>query len=164
MSKMDDSQALAKAVAFFERAGEAADVESFDYAIEMYLEGLRCAPDALDAGHSKLHELALLRQSKGGKKPSMVEKVKQFHGRTALDRMLNAEHLFAKDPDHLPYARAMVKAAAVGGYKKTTKWIADLIFQANNAAAKPSLRTYLVLKDAYAAIGQYGRRASEFVS
>ena len=154
---MDDNQALAKAEAFFEKARGAANASNFDYAIEMYLEGLRCCPDALEAGHMKLHELALLRQSRGGKKPSMMEKVKQFQGKTALDRMLNAEHLFAKDPEHLPYAQTMVKASAAGGYKKTAKWIADLVFQANNAAAKPSLQTYLLLKDAYVAIGLYDR-------
>ena len=94
MSKMDDNQALAKAEAFFERARGAANASNFDYAVEMYIEGLRSCPDALEVGHIKLHELALLRQSKGGKKPSMMEKVKQLQGKTALDRMLNAEHLF----------------------------------------------------------------------
>ena len=147
----------AKAGVFFERARKVAETNNFDYGIDMYLEGLRCAPDALEQGHLPLRELALLRQEKGGKKPSMVEKMKRLRGKTALEQMINAEYLFAKDPDHLPYAEAMLKAATAGGYKDTAKWIADLVFQANNAARKPSLQTYLLLKDSYAAIGQFDR-------
>ena len=157
MLEDNDNQLLVKAQAFFARARKVATTNNFDYAIEMYLEGLRCAPDALDEGHTKLHELALLRVVRGGKKPSMVEKAKRFRGKTPLERMINAEFLFAKNPDHLPYAEAILKAAAAGDYRKTAKWIADLIFAANNAADKPSFQTYMLLKDSYAVIEQYNR-------
>ncbi len=152
-----DTGDYAKARIFFERARKVAETNNFDYAIDMYLEGLRCAPDALQDGHLKLRELALLRQGKDGKKPTMVERVKRLRGKTPLEQMLNAEYLLAKDPDHLPYAETMLKASSAGGYEKTAKWIADLLFQANNAAKKPSLQVYLLLKDSYAAIGQFDR-------
>jgi Tfp pilus assembly protein PilF len=152
--KGDDGQLLAKAKAFFEGAGKSAEVDNFDYAIDMYLEGLRCAPDALQEGHIPLCELAMRRQGKGGKKPSMMEKVKRRGGKTALEQMLNAEYLFAKAPDHLPYAEAMLKAAMAGGYKKTANWIANFVFQTNNAAEKPSVQTYVLLKDSYEALGE----------
>lgn len=139
---------------FFERAREAAESENFDYAIEMYLGGLNYAPDALEEGHLPLCELALQRKAKGGPKPSMMEKVKHLRGKTPLEQLLNAEYLFAKDPDHFPYAEAMLKAAVTGGYKKTAGWIANLIFQTNNAAQKPSLHTYILLKDSYTALGE----------
>lgn len=150
---VEDNQARAKA--FFEKAQKVAQSRNFDYAIDMYLNGLRYAPEALSEGHLPLCELALQRKSRGGKKPSMVEKVKHLRGKTPLDQMLNAEYLFVKDPDHLPYAETMLKAAIAGGYNKTADWIANLIFQTNNAAKKPSLHTYLLLKDSYAAIGEY---------
>jgi len=153
----DNDKALVKARVFFERARKVAETNNFDYAIEMYLEGLRCVPDDVEHGHRQLHELALLREVKGGKKPSMIEKMKFPRGKSALERMLNAEYLFAKDPDHLPYAEAILKAAVEGDYRQTAKWIADLIFQANNAASKPSLQRYILLKDSYVAIGQYDR-------
>jgi tetratricopeptide (TPR) repeat protein len=78
-------------------------------------------------------------------------------GKTALEQMLNAEYLFAKDPNHLPFAEAVLKAAAAGGYEKTVRWIADLVFQENNALAKPSVSTYVLLKDSYASLGQFDR-------
>jgi tetratricopeptide (TPR) repeat protein len=152
-----DEQMLDKARAFFERARNVAETDNFDYAIDLYLEGLRCAPDALHEGHIPLCELALRRKAKGGKKPSMVERVKRLRGKTPLEQMLNAEYLFAKDPDHLPYAEATLKAAAAGAYKKTAVWLANLVFQTNNAAPKPSFQTYVLLKDCYAAVGEFDK-------
>ena len=38
---------LTKAVTFFRRAEEVAATDNFDYAIDMYIEGLQRAPDAL---------------------------------------------------------------------------------------------------------------------
>jgi len=71
--------------------------------------------------------------------------------------MLNAEYLLAKDPKHLPYAQAMLKVTIEGDYKQTAKWLADFIFKANNEAAKPSLNTYILLKNSYATMGLYDR-------
>ncbi|MHC4889535.1 MAG: tetratricopeptide repeat protein [Planctomycetota bacterium] len=146
-----------KAAVFFERARKVAETNNFDYAIDMYLEGLRCTPEAVQHGHIPLYELALVRQGKGGKKPSMMERMKRLRGKTPLEQMLNAEYLFAKDPDHLAYAEHMLKGAVAGDYKQTAKWIADLLFQGNNAARKPSLQIYILLKDSYKTIGEYDR-------
>ncbi len=145
---------LTKAEVFFQRARKVADTRNYDYAIDMYLEGLHCAPDAVEKGHLPLHELAFARQANGGKKTSVVEKVKKHGGKTPLQQMLNAEYLFAKDPDHLPYAEAILNAAVAGDYKKTVAWIADTVFQANTAAKKPSFNTYMLLKDSYESINQ----------
>ncbi len=152
-----ENENFAKAKLFFDRAREVAVSDNFDYAIDMYIEGLHCSPDALMEGHLPLRELALSRQVKGGKKPSMLERMKYLRGKTPVEQMLNAEYLLAKDPDHLPYAEAMLKAAVAGGFVETVKWIADLIFAANNAKESPSVQTYLLLKDSYAAIKQWDR-------
>ena len=157
MPEKDISQVLAKARDFFKRAGEGAERDDFDYAIDMYIEGLRRVPDAVEEGHIKLRELALQRERKGWPKPSAAEAAERLEGKTALEQMLGAEYLLAKNPGHLPYAEVILKAAAAGGYKETAKWIADLMFLANNKARKPSLQIYLLLKDSYAAIGQIDR-------
>jgi len=153
----DNNEEIAKARVFFERAREAAESGNYDYAIEMYLGGLSYAPDALEEGHLPLCELALHRKGKGGQKPTMMERVKRLRGKTPLEQMLNAEYLFAKDPDHLPYAEAMLKAAVAGGYNKMANWIANLVFQTNNAIQKPSFQTYILLKDSYSALGEFDK-------
>jgi len=48
MSEEDTGQMSARAEAFFERARKVAASNNYDYAIDMYLEGLRCEPDALE--------------------------------------------------------------------------------------------------------------------
>jgi tetratricopeptide (TPR) repeat protein len=153
----EDNAGCAKAKLFFDKASEAAAAGNFDYAIGLYIEGLHCDPDALQDGHLPLRELALGRQVKGGKKPSMLERIKYLHSKPPLEQMLNAEYLLAKDPDHLPYAEAMLKAAVAGGYKQTAMWMADLLFAANNASKSPSVQTYLLLKDSYDAMGLWDR-------
>ena len=151
----NEEQQIERAQSFFEAAARA--VDKYDYAIDMYLNGLRCAPDAVFEGHIKLRELAIQRQVRDGKRPSIMEKVKFLRGKTPTEQMLNAEYLFTKDPDHWPYAETMLKAAVAGNYKKTAKWIADLLFQANSGVEKPSFHTYLLLKESYEAVGQLDR-------
>ena len=144
--------ALSKARAFFERAEEVASTNNFDYAIELYLDGLHLSPDALEDGHAPLRQLGLIRQGKGGKKPSMVEKVKRLKGKSPLEKMLNAEYLMAKDPDHLPYAESLLTAAVEGGYLRTAEWIAHIIFEAAKASEKSDkvrFGTFILLKDSY---------------
>jgi tetratricopeptide (TPR) repeat protein len=149
---------LAKARAFFERAEEVATTDNFDYAIELYLDGLRLSPDALEDGHAPLRRLALIRQGKGRKKPTMVERVKRLKGKTPLERMLNAEYLMAKDPDHLPYAEALLEASVEGGYLRTADWIAHLIFEANklsDKSARTRFDTFILLKESYKQMGLF---------
>ncbi|MHC5090317.1 MAG: tetratricopeptide repeat protein [Planctomycetota bacterium] len=144
--------ALSKARAFFERAEEVASTNNFDYAIELYLDGLRLSPDALEDGHAPLRQLGLIRQGRGGKKPSMVERVKRLKGKTPLEKMLNAEYLLAKDSDHLPYAEALLTAAVEGGYLRTAEWIAHIIFEATKASEKSDkvrFDRFILLKDSY---------------
>jgi len=152
-----DPQYLTEARAFFARARTAAGNKQYDFAIDMYLDGLARAPDALEEGHLPLCELGLQRRCQGGKKPSVMDRVKRMRGRNPLEQMLNAEYLFVKDPDNLAYAEAMLRAAVEGGYKKTAHWVANLIFQTNNAMQKPSLQTYLLLKDSYLSLGLYDK-------
>ncbi len=145
----DIESGIEKALAFFERAEQVADTDNFDYAIDMYIEGLRRSPDTLENGHIALRKISLIRQGKGGKKPSFKDKMKHNGGKTPLDKMLNAELLLAKDPDHLPYAEDMLLASVAGGYARTAEWIAKLVFEANVASDSPSIATYVRLKDSY---------------
>lgn len=155
IEKDDYENTLAKARAFFGRAEEVAATDNFDYAIDLYLEGLSFDPDALEDGHAPLRRLALIRQGKGGKRPSMVEKIRRLKGKTPRDEMLNAEFLLAKDPDNLSYAESVLKAALAGGYFRTAQWIANLLFDANKAAQKPSFSAWILLKDSYSKMQMY---------
>lgn len=149
MTAEDIEGSIERAIVFFERARQVADTDNFDYAIDMYIEGLRRAPDTLEEGHIALRKIALIRQGKGGKKPSIKARMKLNSGKTPLDKMLNTETLLAKDPDNLQYAEALLSSAVAGGYTRTAEWIAQLVFDANLASEKPSLAAYILLKDSY---------------
>ncbi|MHC4386136.1 MAG: tetratricopeptide repeat protein [Planctomycetota bacterium] len=152
MEKDSHELGLEKARAFFERAEEVAVTNNFDYAIELYLDGLRQCPDALEDGHAALRRLGLIRQGQGGKKPSMVEKMKRLKGKTPLEKMLNAEYLMAKDPDHLAYAEDLLQAAIEGGYLRTAEWMAHIIFEATKLSDKSDkvrFDSFILLKDCY---------------
>jgi tetratricopeptide (TPR) repeat protein len=157
MEQESSLQNRTKAKAFLDRAKQAADKGNYDYAIDMYLEGIRCIPDALQEAHMPLREMALHRKEKKGKKPSMMEKVKLLQGKNPVEKLINAEYLFSKDPDNLTYGEAFLKAAVEAKLPQTVLWIADFIFNTNNNAKKPSVKTYILLKDSYAAIGLFDR-------
>lgn len=154
---LQENENFAKAKLFFDRAKEVAVGDNFDYAIDMYMSGLRLSPDALQEGHLPLRELALSRQGKGGRKSSMFERIKYRRGKTPLEQMLNAEYLLAKDPENISYIEAMLKAVMAGGYNQTAKWLSDLLFAANNADKSPSVQRYLLLKDSYASLNEWNR-------
>ncbi|MGD0785646.1 MAG: tetratricopeptide repeat protein [Sedimentisphaerales bacterium] len=153
----DNNGDLSKAAPFFSRAEEVAATDNFDYAIDLYIEGLKRAPDAVEQGHKPLRYNAMVRQGKGGKKPSMLDKMKHSRGKTPLENMLNAEFLLARDPENLNYAEQLLNTALAGGFKKTALWIADLIYEANRASEKPSLQTFLSLKNAYTSMEEYAK-------
>jgi tetratricopeptide (TPR) repeat protein len=154
---LPDQDNKEKARAFLERAEEVAATDNFDYAFELYLEGLRRSPEEVDLGHKPMRQLALIRQAKGGKKPSMFERMKLSRAKDPLERMLVAEHLLARDPDNLAYAEALLTAASDGGYTKVVAWIADLIFQSSIESEKPSLDRLLLLRDCYLKAGMLDR-------
>lgn len=150
----------AKANALFRKARLASAADNFEAAINLYLQALRLEPEQIEGGHVELREMSVRREQNGGAKPSPDEQVKYSGGRRALDKMLNVEYLLAKDPGHMPYAEVILKAAVEGGYNLTAKWIADLIFLANNNAANPVAKLYILLKDSYAAIDEFDRAVS----
>ena len=110
MPEKDISRVLAKAKDFFERAWEASERDDFDYAIDMYLEGLRWVPDAVQDGHIKLRELALHRERKGGPKPSAAEAAERLGGETALEQMLGRRIPSCKEPQPFAIRRGDTKS------------------------------------------------------
>ncbi|MFI4911758.1 MAG: tetratricopeptide repeat protein [Sedimentisphaeraceae bacterium JB056] len=156
MKDIDIETSKEKAMVFFERGEQVASTDNFDYAIDLYLEGIKRDPDALENGHAALRRIALLRQSKGGKKPSMVDKLKHKGGKGALGELINAEYLLAKDPDNIHYAEAMLNACMEGGYMRTADWISRLVFSACKAMEKPPISILENLKNHFVRMEMYG--------
>ncbi|MFC1782614.1 tetratricopeptide repeat protein [Planctomycetota bacterium] len=146
-----------RARGFFRKGSEVAYALQYDYAIELYLDGLNAWPTALEEGHKQLREIALRRQTAGGKKSGFSDnsRYKKISGKSPREAMLKAEYLLGKDPSNPSHMTNMIKGALDGGYLKTAFWMAGLLFERNMQQDKPNLQTYVFLRDSYVKLEEF---------
>src|ERR1017187_3287912 len=96
----DPNEGPGKGKPFFDRARTVAATGNHDYAIDMYIEGLKREPFNADE-HKALRDVAFNRKIKGGKTGGGIlgfGGVKlPLKGKTPKDAMLNAAFQLAKD-------------------------------------------------------------------
>lgn len=115
--------------AFFQRAESVADTMNWDFAIELYTQGLRREPDNLEKGHEKLRVVSLKRKAKGGKKAGLKDQWSHRIGKDPLENMANASFMFAKDPGSIPHAMQILKAAQALNLTSVIEWILGVIIE-----------------------------------
>ena len=95
-----------KAQVFSTAANTVAGTGNYEYAIEMYLQGLNIDPENIDA-HQALREISLKRKASGGKDMGMFDKMKvKTNNADDKENMLDAEKLLAYDPGNTrPHGR-----------------------------------------------------------
>jgi len=147
--------AKGKGKVFFDRADEVAGTGNWDFAIELYLEGIAREPDELERGHKPLRNASLNRKAQGGKGPSMGEKLKRRPGKDLLQNLVNAEYLLAKEPGSVGYMEQVLKAAEALKLPGVVKWICDILLEAQRQAPKPSGKVLLLLVQSYHDIEDY---------
>jgi len=146
-----------KAEAFFQRGRTVADTGNFDYAIEMFLQGLNIDPESVEA-HQTLRDISLRRKASGGKKLGMLEAMKLNRaGKDDKETMLNAEKALAYDPGETSYMLSLLKSAHRAGFYDTVLWIGPILQKANMdlPEKKQDIHKYIALKDIYADLKQY---------
>ena len=144
-----------KARTFFKRAEQAAASRNYDYAIELFVNGLTCWPDAVEDGHQKLRLVGVQRRSGGGKKPGMVEAMKTpMSGKDALRAMLNAETLLAKDPQNLTYMEGLLKNAVKLKLDDTVMWVVAFMYDLVLEAKKINPSRYFLIRDALVLVAE----------
>lgn len=145
-----------KAQTFFDRGAAVAGTGNFEYAIEMYLQGLALDPESLEA-HQALRDIALKRKASGGRAMGMFEAVK--YKRSAKDDrlgMLNQERLMSYEPGSLDYMAGMFQAAAKGEFRQTALWIGPILYRAN-LDGPDDFSKYTILKNTYVLLQQWGK-------
>ncbi len=148
-----------RAKEYFTKADKVAYTLNYDYAIELYLDGISFWPTALQEGHFKLRDIAVRRMAAGGKKSGFGDgsKYKKISGKTPRDAMLKAEYLLSKEPLNSGYMADFVKAALDAGFTDVCHWMADVLFDANIKSTKPDAKVYLLLMEIYEKIESYKR-------
>jgi len=141
--------------AFFDRADEVAETGNWDFAIELYLEGIRREPGNVSHGHQHLREVALRRKLQGGKPAGMVEQIKRRDGKDPLENLINAEYLLAKDPGSISLMERVVKAAMALGLPEVAEWMCHILLESQRTAAKPRRRVLMLLIDVYTQLEDY---------
>ena len=141
-----------RAQLFFDRARTIAETGNYEYAIELYQQGLASDPDSVDT-HQSIRELSMIRKARGGKPLGMFAKPKAT--KDDKQAMLNAEKLLAYDPSSMEYMQQMMLAAQRAGCYDTVVWVGGLLLNANFSSKQPSFQRYILLKDTFKAIGKF---------
>ena len=143
-----------KAQVFFDRGKTVADTGNFEYAIEMYIQGLNVDPENIEA-HQALREIAMKRKASGGKPMGFVDKMKLQKAKDDKTAMLNAEKLLGYDPGSTDQMLGVLQNAQKAGFYETVLWIGPVLLQANANQKKSDFKVYIALADVYAAIDRF---------
>lgn len=144
-----------KGKAFFDRADQVAETGNWDFAIQMYLEGIRREPANLERGHQPLRDVAMKRKMQGGKPAGLTEGIKRRPGKDPIESLINAEYLLSKDPGKISHMVAVFKAARKLEDAGPVKWICDILLEAMRQAKRPNRQICMMLADAYAGVEEY---------
>jgi tetratricopeptide (TPR) repeat protein len=147
-----------KAKRFFEHARTTADAHNYDYSIECFVSGLRWDPESMDH-HDQLYEVALKRHASGAKKAGFKEQIGRRGGKTSLEKMLNKEYLWAKDPYDVSLAVGVMENAADAKFDEVVYWVGIRALNAAKADNKPNGKLILKISDLFAAVGRWDKAA-----
>jgi tetratricopeptide (TPR) repeat protein len=144
-----------KAKVFFEKGKTIADTGGYEYAIELYMQGLSLDPEAVDA-HRALRDISMKRKASGGKDIGMSDRWSL--GKPTKDdkqNLLNAEKLLAYDPGNTDRMVSILQNAHKAGFYDTALWIGPILQQANADSKKPDFNKFIILKDVYKLLEQW---------
>jgi tetratricopeptide (TPR) repeat protein len=146
-----------KGKSFFDRAKTVADTGNYDYAVDMYIQGLLREPGNLDE-HKALREVSLRRKVSGGKPAGGFLGAKPyFSGKSPKEQMLNAEYLLAKDPGNISHMLNMMKSAALGNYRDIVVWFGPFVLQGISTSKTPNPKQYLEMADYFEQVGEFSK-------
>ena len=140
-----------KADVFFAQGAKVAGTGNYDYAIEMYLQGLAIDPDSKSA-HQSLRDISMKRKASGGKDLGIFEKMKLKSAKTRddLEAMLKAERLLSYDPGNTDNMLRLIKSAHKAGFYDTVLWMGPILQKANGDSGRhEDAGKYLALRDIY---------------
>ncbi len=117
------ASANATAAKLFARARSVGAEGHYEYAIDLFIDGLREEPANVEA-HQSLREIAQRRKASGGKDLGTFDKMKlRKPAADALGDLLNTERLLAYDPDNLDWIAVAMKLAQKLSLTQVHQWL-----------------------------------------
>ncbi|MEQ9454819.1 MAG: hypothetical protein RLN76_09550 [Phycisphaeraceae bacterium] len=150
-----------KAVRFFEHADTVASAGNYDYAIDLFINGLRHDPANMNR-HEDLRDVALKRKLAGGKPAGFAAKLSSG-GSTKLEKMLSAEKLWAMSPLDARLMRDVMKLAVEADAQEDDETnLAEVAYwmgvnAMEQTSTKPDKGLYMSLQESFAKIGAYAK-------
>lgn len=139
----------------FERAEQASQRGNYDYAIALYLEGLRYNPVETERGHRGLREAALKKkaaQGGGAGLSAIVKQIKaafyQMLGRHKT-AMLAMEAYLASKPNDIAALTSMMQLAHKNGYPDVSIWFGEIAIEQSLRAGKPNKQLFVTMAGFY---------------
>jgi len=149
-----------KARRFFDHAETVSEAKNYDYAVEMFISGLRHDPDNMNR-HEELLEVAKRRKVSGGKKAGLKDKLKSI-GSDAVAKMLDAEKIWAMDFGDAGLMREFMKRAVEADEAEDDLSLGEVAFWIGSMAMdlpglKPKAKEYIQLRDLFSRVGRYDK-------
>ncbi|MBX3359529.1 MAG: hypothetical protein KF745_14005 [Phycisphaeraceae bacterium] len=142
-----------KAVKFFERARTVHDTTNYEYAMQLWLQGLRFQPTNIESMTGFFESAAAFLQT-GAKRPSK-EVVREFSGRTDIDRFLAALLAWGTNPSNGAAAVTATTTAGNLGLVESVVWLGERAIAAAGREKKPNKRQFLQLFETLGKFGAY---------
>lgn len=117
-----------KALKFFQHARTVDEATNYEYAAQLWLNGLRFDPNNMDGLQGFFSSIAKFNEESGGKKGVSKEVVKSVSGKGDVDRFLMSLLEWGQRPQESTLAVRAAEAAAALGLKEPTLWITERAF------------------------------------
>ena len=144
----------------FERAAQATVRGNFDYAIRLYMDGLRYNPRDIEKGHKGLRDCALRRKNTG-KGPGLGSIFGQLKGGLSQmlgrhkDQMLALEEALANDPQNVMLLMQLMQTARRQEYPDVAIYFGEIAAEETLRTKKPQKQVFTTLADLYEAGNRY---------
>jgi len=143
-ASLEPSEATkAEARKWFAHARKAAETRNYDYAIELYVNGLAVWPNAIEDGLKPLRVAGTARRLAGGKPAGFLAARKRpTSGKDPLKALNNAFYLFGMEPTGVSHMEQIVQLAAKARCIGVVQWMAPVLNDAYGSAKKLSESHY----------------------
>lgn len=142
-----------KARKFFERAQQMHEATNYEYAMNLWLKGLRQDPTGM-AGVEGFFKAAGLFMNEHPKGPNK-DFYKEFSGRSDVDKWLYAMLEWSAHPTEATYAIKALQSASKLGLRDATGWIGERALGAVSRDKKPKKEQYVTIMETLAQVERF---------
>lgn len=146
-----------KARKFFERARDVHEATNFEYAMTLWLNGLRLDPTNLEAVISFIRSCDAFLASKDGSRGPSRDTVNQFSGKGEVDRYLGYLLHFGVKPGDTEAAIHSSEIALKIGARDSAAWLAERAFAAAGREKKPRKAHFVAVMDLFELLQKFDK-------